>query len=44
MRRLSTLLASLWLLLAVASASAGAATPSADESRPLPYGPAAHLW
>jgi len=44
MRTVSTALAALWLALAITCASAGAASPSADDSRLLPGGSAAHLW
>jgi hypothetical protein len=37
-------LASIWLALVIVSASAGAARPSADDSRLPPSGMAAHLW
>jgi hypothetical protein len=40
----SIALASLWLALAITIASADAASASADDSRLLPSGPAAHLW
>jgi hypothetical protein len=43
-RWISMTLASLWLTLAITIAAAGVASPSADDSRLLPYGPAAHLW
>ncbi len=43
-RAISTLLAALWVVLTIALACSGVASASADDSRLLPYGPAAHLW